>query len=298
MTPNVGDFLDNLDDLDDPHGVYATLRLLLDHLEAQRHVPTVARAEKDLARGLATDVSADFLHCVLDMRTQLKRPKQKWYTPSATLGDRSGSTRLTLKRGICFHHTAVRGGFGADKAIVQRYLDQAQRDGVRMELFSQYSRTLTPEEFARALALGHRFRGDPPRQYNEGVPYHAIMAANSVLYLNLPFKWVTWHGNGSNNDFLGVAWDALSTKESCVAIADDLISDIEAIITLARAEGHPCNEFTIHAAWTRKPDDPRHEFIAHVMEPAAREFGCVIDYDFKAKGVAGARSIREVLDAA
>src|SRR5690606_3905433 len=118
----------------------------------------------------------------------------------------------------------------------------------------------TLEDWAKAEALAHRFRGDPPRQYNYGVPYHAISGSNSVLYLNLPFEWVTWHGNGANNDFLGYAWDASSLKQT--PRADDLIQDLRHLATLARREAHPIEELTAHCCWTNKPSDPGRAFVA------------------------------------
>lgn len=304
-TATLDDLLDALTFDAIPKGWIANFKLLLEHLEEQSRAAAVAEADKnpDIPAdgevvGDAEDVSADFLHCVFDQRHITNRPKRKWYNPNTELGDRHGSSRRTLKRGLCFHHTAVTGGFGADRSMIKRYTEQLNANGVDMDaLFLKHNRTLTVEEAARALALAARYRGEPPRKYNMGVPYHAIMAANSVLYLNLPFEWVTWHGNGANTDFLGVGWDARSSVDKVKPIADDLIADAETIIKLARDAGHPIEEFTTHSVWTRKPSDPDAEFIALVMEPAAKEYGCRIDYNFKAD-VKGARSIRETLDAA
>jgi hypothetical protein len=235
----------------------------------------------------AEDVSSDDLVAVFDQRHITSRAKTKWYSPNAALGDRSGATRLTKKKGICFHHTAVRGGFGADKSLVRKY----EKEPVDMERFRSSTRPLTTDEWARALALAHRYRGDPPRQYNYGVPYHAVHGPNSVLYLNLPFDWVTWHGNGANNDFLGVAWDARSTAEQ--PYAEDLVRDLKLLIEIARAEGHPITEFTCHCAWTNKPDDPGAAFIQQVMVPVAGELGIEIDWDFKDR--LDARSLGQVV---
>lgn len=231
-------------------------------------------AELEKGGETAEDVSGDDLVAVFDQRDIQKRSKVKWYSPNTTLGDRDGPTRLTKKKGICFHHTAVQGGFGADKSLVRQYSKQT----LDMKRFAQMSRSLTQEEWARAMALAHRYRGDPPRAYNYGVPYHAIHGPNSVLYLNLPFDWATWHGNGSNNDFLGVAWDAKSTVEK--PKATDLIRDVKILVDLARAEGHPITEFTCHCAWTNKPDDPGRDFIEQVMVPVAQDKAIRINWDF------------------
>jgi hypothetical protein len=274
--------------LSDPGEFVRDLREFLDHYEENARLPQVAEEEKD--SGHAQDVSNDFLYAVYDQRDLILRPKRKWYLPNTVIGDTGGATRLTKKEGLCFHHTAVKGGFGAHKAIVDRYL---RENVIDMARFRTTNRELSKEEWARAMALAHRFRGDPAGPYNNGVPYHALMAANSVLYLNLPFDWVTWHGNGSNNRFLGVAWDAKSTVDEIHAA--DLIADIVALVELARAEGHDIREFTCHCAYTNKPQDPGAKFIRLVMVPAAAQLGCLIDYDFKVKK--GARSIGEVLAA-
>src|SRR5690606_23436381 len=117
---------------------------------------------------------------------------------------------------------------------------------------------------------------------------------NSVLYLNLPFEWVTWHGNGANNDFLGYAWDASSAKEE--PAAEDLIGDLRYLVRLARSEGHPIEEITAHCCWTNKPSDPGKAFVRDVMGPAAEELGLRIDWDFRAK-VKGAKSLGEIIRA-
>lgn len=274
-------FLDNLDDFDDlPEEAIAFFQQLMQYV-----------LELEKAAGLAEDVSNDFLYAIYDQRDLIARAKRKWYRTDTQLGDRSGRSRLTKKKGICCHHTAVSGGFGPHRNLVKKYAQQT----MDMGRFLKSDRELTPDEWARAMALAHRFWGDPPQKYNFGVPYHAISAANSVLYLNLPFDWVTWHGNGSNNDFLGYAWDAHSGKDELHAA--DLQADLEFLIDTGRDEGHDLEEATCHCAWTNKERDPDKEFIEQVLVPVAEKKNMTIDWDFKAK-VRGARSLREVIEAA
>ncbi len=235
-------------------------------------------AEK--AKGKVDDVTQDFLFATIDLRHLQHRAKRKWYR-----------TSRTKKRGLCFHHSAVLGGFGVDRRLVGAYKRGKQSN---FELKHVRGLEPRPDELARAMALAHRYFGDPPRKFNEGVPYHAVHGPNSVLYLNLPFDWVTWHGNGANRDFLGVAWDALSTKES--PAANDILEDVGHLVELGRGEGHPLTAITCHCAWTNKPRDPGAEFIETVIVPAAKVHGCVIDWDFKSKKTA--RSLREVVKAA
>lgn len=240
----------------------------------------IAYWNKEKADGKVDDVTQDFLFATIDLRHLQHRAKRKWYTHSRT-----------KKRGLCFHHSAVLGGFGVDRRLVGAY---KRGKHANFEIENMRGPKLTKAEMARAMALAHRYFGDPPRKYNEGTPYHGIFAPNSVLYLNLPFDWITWHGNGANRDFLGVAWDALSTKES--PAAKDILEDVGHIIEIGRGEGHPLTELTAHCCYTRKPFDPGAEFVETVIVPAAKEHGCVIRWDFKSKKTA--RSLRQVVDAA
>jgi hypothetical protein len=227
----------------------------------------------------ADDVSSDFLYAVYDQRKKIQGRGRKWYP-----------NRRTMKEGICFHHTAVKGGFGVHKKTKRKYLEM---DRHWNDWLIQPSNDISHDEWARAMALGCRYRGWPAGQYNKGVPYHAIMGPNSVLYLNLPFDWVTWHGNGSNKRFLGVGWDANSTKEDFRA--EDLIRDAKEIIRIGREEGHPLDHFTAHCAWTNKRYDPGKAFIEQVMVPVSEQMGVTMDWDHKVNK-RGARSMREVVE--
>lgn len=262
-------------------------------------VGKVNELEKDA--GVAAPLNDDILRVAFDQRDITDRASIKWYSPNTKLGDRTGSSRRTKKKGVCIHHTAVRGGFGAHKNIVRGYMDMTA-DELRTLHGSRFRdfhgdvdvERLSHEDIARALALACRYRGHPSGPYNSGVPYHAVTGPNSVLYLNLPFEWVTWHGNGANTDFLGYGWDAHSMHD---LINDmDCSEDLVYLIDVARKEGHDIEELTCHCAWANKWRDPGKEFIERVMIPVAEKTGCIINMDFKAK--ANAKSIREVLKAA
>ena len=291
--------LDNLDpaDLFRP-GFLASFRRYLEHMEEQRDAAAQATDEK-LHRSVQP-VEDDRLLAVLDQRHLIEGRPVKWYNPNTRHGDMTGATRLTYKTGVCVHHTAVKGGFGADRNLVRRYQAIPDRPvfeatpGVAGPIWSDVRRNLTPDEWARAMALAHRYRGDPQRQYNNGVPYHVISGGNSVLYLNLPFDWVTWHGNGSNTNFLGYAWDGNSRVET--PDVEDQRVDLKHTIDLAREEGHPIGEITVHAAWTNKKDDPGKVYVQEVIEPVADATGCIIQWDFKSNKK-GSRSMREIVAA-
>jgi hypothetical protein len=228
----------------------------------------------------------DDIICVYDMRKLLTRPKRKWYAPGR---------RTTKKKGICVHHTAVKDGFGVHRPT--RYAFAQGISGVRAGVMSSWNETLTKlvedkalfrnafnednsdDALARMHALGSRYRGRKlGGAYGAGQPYHAITGANGVLYLNLPFAWVTWHGNGANSEFIGYAWDGNSTKES--APVDTVIDSIVMLAKIMKSEGHRCDELTVHSAWTNKPHDPGAEFIEDIIIPAAEKIGAVVHTEF------------------
>lgn len=283
------------------------MREYLEHAAEYEEQPAQIEAEKE--SGETEDVFDDFLFGVIDQRHLLDRPKRKWYSMNTQLGDRTGGSRLTLKRGLCFHHTAVYRGAGARRSVLKLYRDLVAEAGDDLDKaqilasawggdakWLQLNQNLTPEQWAKAMAVAGRVRGEGPNDSaNNGFPYQVIRCSNSVLVLNLPFKMVSWASNGANTDYAAFAWDANSTKEG-IEDADDLCADVEFTVKTMRDEGHPADEFTIHAAWTNKPQDPGAEFITKVMEPAAKETGSRLDYHFVGKR--GARSIGDVLDKA
>jgi len=315
----------------------ATLAIDFDDEAAQEHVAALAAmlyeegnqlramaAQKlqalqenwDKEDGESEDVSHDFLYAVYDQRNIDDRGEDaiKWYNPFTDIGDTTGSTRRTKKRGICFHHTAVKGGFGTHEArrddwrslgaidwspivTMANRVDRetawpVEAEGKVWDVMNDPDRF---DAWVRAMALADRYRGYKPGQYNTGVPYHVVSGANSVLYLNLPFDWVTWHGNGSNTHYLGFGWDAHSGHDSFNP--DDMLRDIIHVAELGRSEGHFADglEFTGHCAWTNKPTDPGKEFVEFLCDVAAPAVGATIDLDFKAKS--SYKSFREVLAA-
>jgi len=270
------------------------------------------KENEDKDNGESEDVSLDFLYAVYDQRNIDDRGPDniKWYNPFTDIGDTSGSTRLTKKIGICFHHTAVAGGFGTHKSRRDAWTKNGLIWTPNVTMANgEVRQTIWPvqpqeeylgtgdealERWARAMALADRYRGYKSSQYNTGVPYHVVSGANSVLYLNLPFDWVTWHGNGSNNMYLGFGWDAKSSVDTFNP--DDMRKDVLYVIDDGRKNGHFADgiEFTGHCAWTNKPSDPGKEFIELLIE-LAKEVGAEIRMDFKSSS--SAKSFSEVLAA-
>lgn len=278
----------------------------LHHYAMQRI--TAEEEAQQKAAGESEDVSDDRFLALYDQRAVLDRGPDnvKWYNPFTDLGDRSGRTRRTKKKGLCAHCTAVPGGFGVHKGRV-RFWESAGLDWTpsvpqpngelaqaswvvqpSAEVIDNYSGS-DLEAYARMMAIGDRYRGFKPQKYNYGVPYQGISAANSCLYYNLPFEWVTFHGNGANTDFLGYAWDGHSKKDTITDgpgkyQASDLLADCERLVDDARAEGHSMEEITCHGCWTPKPFDPGKDFILMVLVPLSESRNMKIDWDFKTNG--------------
>lgn len=285
--------------------------------EESNHLRQIARQKiqilkenADKESGISEDVSNDFLYAVYDQRMVVERGPDnvKWYNPFTDLGDVTGRTRLTIKEEIMAHHSAVNEGFGVHESRVKAWTRQGelwlrdepgklwhptvvQFDGTEVqaqwlvEPQSQYLGDSDDEKiarWARAMALADRYRGYKPSEYNNGVPYHAISAANSILYYNLPFTWVTWHGNGGNNRCLGLAWDANSRKNTFAW--DDMEADLRRLAADARAEGHFPHglRLTMHCCYTNKPYDAGKEYAEFLCDIAPR-IDATVDLDFKAR---------------
>lgn len=293
------------------------LRLSRDRLVAAMTtamVPASEMRERMIKAEESESVASYQLPAILDIRALTARGRDniKWYDPNTTLGDIKGSSRRTLKRGIGFHHSAIAGGAGTHKGRRDFWAKHgvdfgellvADADG-KMQPVKWHNwqevvslKRMSDQElldaWCRAMALADRYRGYPSIPFNEGFPYHVVRGANSVLVLNLPFDWVTWHGDGMNTWFLGFAWDALSSKDELDE--DDMLRDIEATMRIGRDEGHFADgcEWTMHCCWTNKPADAGKEFAQMLVANASR-FNATVNLDFKANE--GCRSIREVLE--
>ena len=303
MKIDLDDLIDFLLDLGLPDGVISDLSDYLVHEAQNAELPDAENLTKIDPNSDTEDVSHDFLYAVADQRHLIQRPARKWYVPTTKIGDRRGGTRLTKKRGICFHHTAVKGGFGTHKPVVRNFLAQLTEGAEPPRILIpqcnilKVNKVLTTDQLVRLHALGARYRGaGPTGKYNQGIPYHALRGPNSVLYLNLPFDWVTWASNGANNDFLAFAWDARSAVE--MPEPEDMIEDILYLYDLMRTEGHCADEceFTAHSVYTNKGLDPWKHYIREVMIPAAEKVGAVLRMDYKSRK-RGSRSLAETLAA-
>jgi len=239
-------------------------------LTVTRRTPQLIEAFKK-ETGVVEEAHNDFLYAVYDQRDQMAGRPIKWKR-----------WQKTKKIGICFHHTAVFNGFGARKGDIADFMKVVETFGPEWLVKPQGD--WDDYQIARHLAVAKRYRR---------LSYHAIMAPNSVLVLNLPFDFFSFHGDGANRNYLGVAWDALSSRQPIDdTLARDLQRDLEDLIDRMIADGHECREFTCHCAWTNKPSDPGRDFILKVMVPVAKRHGITIRWDFKATKTA--RSLREV----
>jgi hypothetical protein len=236
--------------------------------------------------GRRPGVANDDLRAVYDQRAVKLRDEVEWYT---------GKT--SKKRGICFHHTAVKGGFGTRKDRVDYWKRVTITSAPSVPLSNKQSVltawTVPPPadrlgegdeavaRWARAMALADRFRGYVYDEgSNGGVPYHAVSCTNSVLVLNLPFDWWTWHGNAANEDYLGFAWDGHSAHDTFDR--EQLLAQIRHVIEVGRSEGHFTDElkFTGHCCFSNKSIDPGKDLVEFLVEIADR-CGATIDLDYK-----------------
>lgn len=256
-----------------------TLEDLREYFESERRRAN----ERFLEQGEPSfRVGTDDFPAVLDQRKIMQGRSRKWYLLAAE-ERRTGGRRRTKKQGVCCHHSAVHRGFGVHSATVA----EVTAGVVPLPKFVEWPLDKPDKAVVnRAVALAARYRG----VRGEGVPYHAITSANSVLTLNLDFELVTWHGDGANNDYLGWAWDGHSGRES--PPVDSLRADLRRLIAQARCEGHPCTKITAHSVWSRKPTDPGREFVEEVILPVAAEMGCTVDLD---EHHGTGRPLREVL---
>lgn len=241
--------------------------------------------------GDAIDTPLDVEFDRYDYRNVRGRNKRKWYHPNTPVGDRRGYSRRTKKKGACFHVTQPggAGGFGIAGHRVRHYqkllasgkFDPGEilKDGIGWD--------------PRALALGDRYAGQYGNQ--SGVSYQGISSALSVLFYNLPFEWVTWHGNGSNTDFAGFAFD-FDTRYDKIGEGpydgDIMIAHALNFIDDLRDEGHPAEELTIHGAWVAKAD-PGPVILNEILIPVAEERGMFIDWDFKTNGGTSINEMRK-----
>jgi hypothetical protein len=245
---------------------------------------------KDAGEVPETPQAAPKLFAVIDLRATPvnRRAKVKWYSPNTTFGDTVGQTRRTYKRGICLHHSAVRGGFASHASRRKRYAETPLEYGWLVAPNVKISR----EEYQHYMALKHRWIGDPPGEYNNGVSYQAISSLSGVLYYNLPFDWVTWASHGANNEFLSMCWDGHSRHDTFDE--GTVFRHFETTVNQGLKEGHFRQglEFTVHEAWTNKPC-PGKWLTEFVVDHVAPKLGADVRLDFR--GAPKARSIAEIL---
>lgn len=298
----IQDFLASLGGVDLPDGVKEFFNDSMENIAALVR----DRAPDDPSVIAPPPTAPDFLRVAVDQRHLLKDRTPKWRRVA-------GSIPATHKKHqLLAHHTGNgrAGGFGTRKDTVKAYaslwddgmVDTTTGVFTREHMRSWHPRVsalgstdlalavkdwLTRASWTRLMALAARYRGFPNASGNRGEPYHAISAANSALYLNLPFDIWSYHGDDANRHSVGWAWDGDSRYEPIARdsiLTRDLIFDGQAIIDLARQEGHDIDEITCHCVYSNKPNDPGADFILHVLVPLAELTGCQIRWDYADKG--------------
>ena len=184
---------------------------------------------------------------IIDLRKRPRTGRQRWYAPSRV---------SSKKKTICFHHTAVSGGFGVSKQALRKH---AGADVHALPWLESPRGGVLDGVMPRAAALADRY---------DGLPYHAIYThALRILYILLPFDWVTWHASNRdiNTRSLGFAWDGDSRSESPPVA--HLHAAIRYVLEMGGEDGHDICEVSTHNRWANKPHCPGAVFDTRVLDP-------------------------------
>jgi len=221
-----------------------------------------ARGEEDEDIPKLADASE---YSRIDLRVIRGRGKRKWRTPRGSIDQQPRRATLTKKKGICVHHSGIFTGMRGPRRLDEDW-----------SIIDMRGKEVSPE----LTSLAYRIAGQGPRY--QGQSYHGWSSRLGALFFNLPFDWVTYHGDGSNEDYLGYCIDYHSGKEKLWDIEVER-AKLEDFIRLATNEGHMTEGLmTIHGAWSRKEIDPGREVIEEVMIPVAAKMGLGLNLDFKA----------------
>lgn len=269
-----------------PHivaSIWETLERLVEFATHEQPDPSDVDPEDDVAEASSL--------MVIDQSHMMKRDV-KWYGLSSGDDDTVGSTRSTRKRGVCYHHTAVRRGFGVKEPVLKLLTPKVLNgdySGIVMPgslLHVSGPKAITPI----VAAYCARFRGDMPAslrardpdtglEIKYGESYHWVFSEKHKLLLhNLPDRLVSWHGNGANNWYLGFAWDGDSRYD----IPNPY--DIMEALGVVYDTDPEMDTITTHSQWTNKPHDPDAWHIANVILPFARKRNLKVDLDFATNG--------------
>ena len=196
---------------------------------------------------------------------------------------RSAPVDIGERIGVCVHQTAARFGTSARRrAVWQRRIE----DGELAEVDLTDHGIDDLAGCAERLALHERFWR---------AAYHWVGLANGDILHNNPATRYTYHGNGSNRQYLGVAAEGvLPGRESDRRSGDDLGTELfvetnravlRAAVDDARSLGAPIEFVTAHRCWSAsRRGDPGELYWCEVVLPVAAEIDLRVDYDLAVKG--------------
>jgi len=174
--------------------------------------------------------------------------------------------------GACMHVTGVKGGYGTSGS--QRKWAERQ-----LEDKTPWCRDLvadTDEDAVVKVAIRGR-HGGQFRSYKgvkKGTPYHFIRTAQGE-WLQLNSRLCrTWHGNGANSRFDGVAFDGLWKSDPPDPVE---VMDMRAFLAAVLRSGshlESYNRVTAHRCYSsQRLGDPGLPIWKHVVMPIVRELG-------------------------
>lgn len=138
-------------------------------------------------------------------------------------------------------------------------------------------------------------RKDQPDRYHRafGVACHALAFNDGVVVLPNPLPWLVWHGNGFNDESLGLEIEGrypglvghpetlASTPETPVteAVVESARLALRTLVTLGRAEGMPIELIWAHrqSSPTRRSDPGEALWRALVVDYAVPVLGLAVE---------------------
>lgn len=191
---------------------------------------------------------------------------------------------ISERIGVCVHQTACRFGTARHRRSVWRSrIEEGRLDDAEL---SKFGLATGIDACAERLALHERFWR---------AAYHWVALLNGDILDNNPATAYTFHGNGSNRQYLGIAAEGeLPARESDRRSSDDEATELfvetnrsalRRAVDDARALGAPIEWVTAHRCWSeRRRGDPGEMYWKEIVLPVADEVELRIDYDLRDRG--------------
>ena len=181
--------------------------------------------------------------------------------------------------GICVHKTAVRFGTTARKRKQwQERIERGLLSGVDLD---RYGMGQGIETVTARLALHERFWR---------ITYHWVGLLNGDILHNHPISRYTYHGNGSNEQYIGIAAEGnLPGRERDRRSGHDDATDVfidtnrsvlKRAVADAREQGAPIEYITAHRCWSpNRKGDPGELYWREIVLPLLRPLKLKVNYE-------------------